>query len=89
MPMVKFTYSGGIVHGRETVHWAVKGSHSDLIMELNGWLFDYMYVNQLEHKKLPPLDDWTQSHDDTSYWSIQFPLAEWTVWTRQDIVEFK
>ena len=80
---------GGIDLGRDRLFDVVKTKRSDVLYELNNWLFDYRYANQLPIIQLPALDDWTHSHEDGSYWSIAFPDSEWNIWMRSELLEFQ
>jgi hypothetical protein len=89
MPATRRLHIGGINIGKERAGDALEGSRKELIYELNCMLFDYFYANSMEIKQLPPLDDWAQSIEDSSYWGYTFPETEITVWIRSELIEFK
>jgi hypothetical protein len=86
---MKRLYIGGIDIGRERAADSFKGSRKELLYELNCALFDYLYANSMVIKQLPPLDDWTNSCEDSSFWGYTFPETNIHVWIRAELVEFK
>jgi hypothetical protein len=88
MPHVRTVHIGGIDVNRESVCTVVKGSRLDLMKDLNNWLFDYFYAHNFPIRQLPPLDDWTRSTEDPTYYSLAFPDVEWHIWFRTEPVEF-
>lgn len=86
--LVKTVYVGGVNLMKENMVTVFKSKRHIAISELNNWLFDYQYAHQYPIKQLPPLDDWNRSTEDSTYWYINFPNTEWTVWIRSESVEF-
>jgi hypothetical protein len=89
MPVVKTVHHGGIEHNGKLAKVFAKSSRPELVKELNSWFFDYFYANKEKVRQLPPLDDWTHSTEDATYWYIGFPEGEWKVWISWEPVEFK
>jgi hypothetical protein len=88
MTVVKTVHHGGIKNGDKIIQVFTAPSRHELIKELNSWFFDYFYANRETIVELPPLDDWTHSTEDYSYWSVSFPEDIWTVWIRHEPLEF-
>jgi len=86
--LVKTVHIGGISLMKEDMFTVVRAKRHLTISELNNWLFDYLYAHEYPIKQLPPLDDWTRSSEDATYWHIKFPDPEWTIWIRSESVEF-
>jgi hypothetical protein len=83
MPRVHYVHIGCINHDNKTLKIINREKRHELIYDLNNWFFDYFYANQQVIRSLPPLDDWTRSHENPSMWSIEFPFPDWVVqiWT--------
>jgi hypothetical protein len=82
-------HSGTIKVGNETVASEVKANRHILLRELNNWLFDYSYANNLRpFIQLPPLDEWTRSKEDPDYWYVDFPAINATAQIRSELLEF-
>ena len=77
----------GINHNDKTLEVVVSYNENQLFMEVNNWLFDYCYANHLSIIQAPPLDDWTHSPENSSYWSYTFPNTEWSLWIQTKILE--
>lgn len=80
---------GGVDNGRERLFTAYKGSRSEVLYDLNNWLFDFFYIHKLTIEQLPPLDDWTHSTEDESYWAVAFQADMFQVWVRTELIEYK
>lgn len=89
MPLMKTLHSGGIVLGKETLFNVNRGSRTEVIKELNDWLFDYCFSHNIKPSTLPPLDDWHHSEEDVTYYYVAFPDAEWQVWMKAELIEFR
>jgi hypothetical protein len=87
MTLVKSVHIGAVVHNDCTLKTFMQSSKIKLLYEINIWFFDYFRANKLPVYQLPPLDDWTRSHDDPSYWHIDL-YNNWSIWIRTDTVEF-
>lgn len=87
MTVIKPVHVGGIDCERERLFDVLRGSRHELIYELNNWLFDYFYSRNLCIKQLPPMDDWTHSIEDETFWSID--LDNWKIWTKSLNIEYK
>lgn len=89
MPQVRTVHLGGIDRNRESVCTVVKGNRAGLVKELNNWLFDYFYAQGQPIQQLPPLDDWSKSTEDSTYYYVSsFPAMEWHIWIKSEICEF-
>lgn len=88
MTTLKTVHLGAVVLGRETVFALCRPTLHKTIAELNNWLFDYLYANQLPIHQLPPLDDWTHAIEDDTLWFIHFPDDEWLVTVKSELLEF-
>lgn len=88
MSQVRVIHLGGIDLHRESVCTVVRSNKVQLFKELNNWLFDYLYVNGRPIVQLPPLDDWSRSTEDGSYYYLAFPDLEWNIWIRSEPIEF-
>jgi hypothetical protein len=84
----KLVHSAGIEHRGKLVKTLISASRTNLLYELNNWLFDYLHKTGRTIEHLPPLDDWDHSIEKESYWSILFPTDEWFIWIQTDDVEF-
>ena len=89
MKVTKAVHAGGIEHNEHSVRVFVADNRHTLINEMNNWLFDHLFRSGKQLKQLPPLDDWEQSKDDETYWSIKFPTSEWFIWVRCELIDFK
>lgn len=90
MAVVKTVHLGGIVKDDQLIKTFAAPSRTELISELNDWLFDYCYANSKDIQLLPPLDDWHQSEEDATFWSIShFTKDQWTIWIRHELMEFR
>jgi hypothetical protein len=87
MALVKSIHVGVIVHDARTIKTFVQSSKTKLLYDINCWFFDYFRSRDTAIHQLPPLDDWTCSKDDASYWYLALDDG-WAVWIRSDIVEF-
>ena len=87
MSLIKTIYVGAIIHNAKTVKTFVQSSKTKLLYDINCWFFDHYRSNDAPVYQLPPLDDWTLSKEDSSYWYIALE-DDWAVWIRSDIVEF-
>jgi hypothetical protein len=88
MTTLKIVHVGNVILGRETVFTLCRPSLHKTIAELNDWLFDYLYVNQLPVRQLPPLDDWEHAMEDNRLWFIHFPNDEWLITIKSELLEF-
>lgn len=86
---IKLLHIGGVDLGKERLCTVFKTTQPQVIHELNNWFFDYLYANQKPIRQLPPLDDWTHSTEDVTFWSVGFPEHDWCVWVKSDILEYK
>jgi hypothetical protein len=87
MTVVKSVHVGAIIHNAKTIKTFVESSKTKLLYDINCWFFDYFRAHNSLIHQLPPLDDWTRSKDDPSYWYLTID-NKWAVWTRSDIIEF-
>jgi hypothetical protein len=89
MPLTKLVYYGGIYIENELMFTTVGGKQSEVIKELNSWLFDYQYnILDGDIEELPPLDDWTRGKEDHNYWNIYFPTRHELVWITNHFIDF-
>lgn len=88
MSLTKTVHVGGIVDASGTSETFVAPSRSRLIHNMNEWFMDYFWQHQQDIKMLPPLDDWSHSKNDDTFWSVKFPNDGWSVWMRTEIVQF-
>ena len=89
MPIIKVVHAGGIIGADGTTITFVAPSRTELVVDLNLWLYDHFKELGEAVLPLPPLDDWNHSRDDDTNWSIQFPDEEWVVWIRYETVDFR
>ena len=87
--ITKIIHLGGLDFEGRTVYTSVKPSRTDIIKDLNNWLFDYYHSRKEDVLFLPELDDWTHSEEDDSMWYIHFPTDSHFIWIRHEPVEFK
>ena len=88
MTLLKRVYVGQLHLNGEPQKTFVRGKRKELLLDLNGCIFDYLNNNNLPIKNLPPLDDWSRSSENPELWSLQFPDAEWLVTMQSEVIEF-
>ena len=89
MPLLKYVHIGTITVEKDTVSIVVRASRHLVMYELNNWVFDFSYTNNLpQYLTLPPLDDWTHSTEDASYWHFELPDHAIRVTVRTELLEF-
>lgn len=89
MPTTKVVHAGGIIGAGGTTITFVAPSRTELVADINVWLYNHFKELGETVLPLPPLDDWNHSHEDDTNWSIKFPGEEWVVWIRYESVAFK
>ena len=87
MIQLKTIHIGGIVDSSGHIETFVAPTRPKLIHSMNEWFFDFFWQTQQDIKPLPPLDDWSRSKSDTTFWSVNFPEPEWSVWMRFESIQ--
>ena len=88
MVILKYVHTGGIKVDDHIIFVTTSSSRQKIIYQLNTWLFDHLYANKENIQQLPPMDDWTRSHEDLHRWDLKF-LDKWNIWITQEQLEFK
>lgn len=87
--MIKTVHVGGISHNDRTIHTINKSTKRKLLQSINDWLFDYSRSTSISTiYQLPPLDDWSHSNEDSTFWYINYPTGEWLIWIKSELMEF-
>ena len=81
---MKTIHIGGIVQSTGTVETFVAATRPRLIHNMNEWFSKFFVVGDQNLMLLPPLDDWSHSKIDETFWSVNFPNEEWSVWMRAE-----
>lgn len=61
---------GCIVNSERLPETIIRSSRSELLYEINNWLFDYYRKSKSPVIQLPPLDDWSRSKEHSDTWVV-------------------
>jgi hypothetical protein len=86
--MMQTVYIGHVLQKGMLLHSVEEGRNVRCVAGLNQFLLDFCLVNARKIIQLPPLDDWTRSAENPSYWSVTLTELNLTISLHSTLVNF-